>query len=144
MVDRRQGAIINVSSVLSFSASAPATAPLPKRVVYAACKAYITAFSELLYHELEGTGVQVQALCPGIVRDTEFHGLVAGFDPSRLEGVTVDAQQIVQASLVGLELGEVICVPGLDDPALVDRIGEVQRQLAARAGRGSLAERYRE
>jgi short-subunit dehydrogenase len=65
LVARDRGAIINVASMLAFSASIPGMSPLPKRAIYAACKAYIVSFSELLHHELEGTHVRVQALCPG-------------------------------------------------------------------------------
>jgi short-subunit dehydrogenase len=36
MIARGHGAVINVSSLLAFSASVPAAAPLPKRVTYAA------------------------------------------------------------------------------------------------------------
>lgn len=112
--------------------------------MYAGCKSYITTFTETLSHELEGTGVQVQALCPGIVRGTEFHGQDPGFDQSRLESAAIDAQGIVQASLQGLRLREVVSVPGLDDPALVAQIRSDERALLGRAARGSLAARYTE
>lgn len=140
MVARGRGGIINVASTLAFSASVPATVPLPKRVVYAACKSYITTFTELLHHELEGTGVRVQALCPSSVGHTEFHG--QGVDLSRLPAAPLEPGDVVTASLSGLRLGEVICVPGLDDPALVAQVRESERQLLARAATGSIARRY--
>jgi short-subunit dehydrogenase len=71
MIARKKGAVINVSSRLAFSASLPSP-PLPKRAVYAATKSYINTFSRIVANELAGTGVCVQALCPGVVR-TEFH-----------------------------------------------------------------------
>jgi short-subunit dehydrogenase len=42
------------------------------RAVYAAAKAFQVTFTQALAGELDGTGVQVQACCPGLV-DTEFH-----------------------------------------------------------------------
>lgn len=142
MVARGHGAIINVASVLAFSASVPTAMSLPKRAVYAACKSYVTAFTELLHHELEGSGVRVQALCPGLVAQTEFFDAVPGFDRSRLATAGLNPEDVVTASLSGLRLGEVLCVPGLDDAALIERVRESERELAARAGRGRLAQRY--
>ncbi len=143
MVARGRGAIVNVASMLAFSAPVPGgAAPLPKRVVYAACKAYIVAFSELLHHELEGSGVRVQALCPGLVGGTEFFDGVPGFDRSRLAQAGVMPEDVVTASLAGLRLGEVICAPGLDDVALIEQFRASEQQLVARGARGALAARY--
>src|ERR1019366_2505735 len=61
MLARRSGAIVNVSSMLAFSAGMDRPF-LPKRAAYAATKAFINAFTETLSTELAGTGVQVQAL----------------------------------------------------------------------------------
>lgn len=65
MIERREGVIINVASVASFTAS-------QGNVNYCATKAYQRVFSEGLAMELAGTGVHVQALCPGFTH-TEFH-----------------------------------------------------------------------
>ena len=64
MIERKRGAILNVSSSASFL-------PISNFAVYAATKAYVTSFSEALRGELHGAGVHVSALCPGPVR-TEF------------------------------------------------------------------------
>src|SRR6266498_3875562 len=80
MIARGHGSIINVSSRLAFSGPM-GSSQLPKRATYAGTKAFINTFSQLLQSELEGTGVRVQALCPGVVR-TEFH-LHVGANPSR-------------------------------------------------------------
>jgi uncharacterized protein len=79
MVSRGSGAIINVASALAFSGSLPRSL-LPHRAVYATAKAYQVTFAQALAGELRGTGVQVQACCPGLV-DTQFHAL-AGRDLS--------------------------------------------------------------
>jgi uncharacterized protein len=140
MIQRGHGAIINVSSRLALSAALPSP-PLPKRAIYAASKAYINAFTQLLHDELQGTGVQVQALCPGVVR-TEFHAQM-GMDLERLPAVALTTPEaVVEASLAGLRLGEVTCVPTLDDPALLRRLDERQRQVLEHSLSGSIAERY--
>lgn len=141
MIARGHGAIVNVSSRLAFSA-ALSSPTMPKRATYAATKAYIVTFTQLLHDELAGTGVRVQALCPGVVR-TEFHERM-GQDPSRLPAaIVMTPEDIVEASLAGLKLGEVICVPALDDPALLTQIEQAQRQMLEHSGSNTMAGRYR-
>jgi len=140
MIARKHGSIINVSSRLAFSGSL-GVAQLPKRATYAGTKAFINTFSQLLQSELEGTGVQVQALCPGLV-ETEFHSHV-GADTSRFPaGIIMKPADVVQASLAALKTGEVICVPALEDPALLNQIQESQKQFFESSRSGSLAKRY--
>ncbi len=84
---------------------------LPKRANYAATKAFVNAFTEILASEVSGTGVRVQALCPGVVR-TEFHD-VDGEPKLRPNIPLLEPEDVVQASLAGLKLGDVICMPAL-------------------------------
>jgi short-subunit dehydrogenase len=139
MVARGRGAIINVSSRLAFSGPLKSP-PLPKRATYAATKAFINTFTQILADELAGTGVQVQALCPGLVT-TEFHQTVQ-IDAARLQVPMMQPADLVEASLAGLRLGEVICVPGLDDPALLEGLAAAQRELLAKSGSAVPAGRY--
>jgi short-subunit dehydrogenase len=141
MLARGRGAIINVSSRLAFSGSMGST-QLPKRATYAGANAFINTFSQLIQSEVEGTGVQVQALCPGVV-ETEFHERV-GIDSNRYPAaIVMKPEDVVQASLIGLKLGEVICVPALEDPVLLKQIHESQQQFFEQSRTGSLATRYR-
>ena len=72
MLARRQGVILNVSSMAGFL-------PIPRHVTYCAAKAgFAPRFTEALHGELAGTGVRVQALCPGPV-PTEFFA-ISGYD----------------------------------------------------------------
>ena len=64
MIERRRGAILNVSSSAGFL-------PIPGMGIYSATKAYVNSFTEALRSELHKTGVSVTALCPGPVH-TEF------------------------------------------------------------------------
>jgi short-subunit dehydrogenase len=139
MVERGSGAIVNVASLLAFSGALPPD-PLPQRVVYGAAKSFVVVFTQLLASELAGSGVQVQVLCPGLVR-TEFHE-VAGRDPSKLPFGALEPEQVVAASLRGLELGEVVCAPGLADVELLAARDDAQTTLFRTAVAGSLAERY--
>jgi short-subunit dehydrogenase len=108
MISRRKGAIVNVSSVAAFF-------PLPGGVVYCASKAALVAFSQTLAMELMGSGVQVQALCPGFIY-TEFHDTPeyekVGGRSSIPRFMWRPAEPVVSASLRALERGQVVCIPG--------------------------------
>lgn len=112
LLQRRRGAIVNVSSVASFLFSA-------YNVNYCATKAYLTSFSQGLAAELHDTGVRVQALCPGFTR-SEFHQrmeLDVGDIPSWM---WMSADHVVNASLANLHRGwPVVCVPGFRYKLLV-------------------------
>ncbi|QXD14589.1 SDR family oxidoreductase [Rhodocaloribacter litoris] len=108
MMARGAGGIINVSSVSAFWPNAGSA-------TYSATKAYLNAFSEALAHELRGTGVTVQALCPGFTR-TEFHDTetFTGFDRSLIpDFLWLTTHEVVQASLEALERGRIIVIPRL-------------------------------
>ena len=112
MIRQGKGAIINVSSRLAMS-GAMESPPMPPRAVYAATKAYINTFTQILQSELNGTGVRIQALCPGLTR-TEFFETM-GVDPMSMpEAEMMEPADVVQASLASLGSGEVICVPALE------------------------------
>jgi uncharacterized protein len=98
-------------------------------------------FTEALAAELAGTGVQVQACCPDLV-DTEFHAL-AGWDLIRVPFPLMRPDEVAAASLAGLRLGEVTCVPGLGDPSMIDAVSQAQQALLMTAVSSPLAERYR-
>ena len=141
MIAAGSGSIINVSSRLAFSGALPSP-PLPKRATYAASKAYVNMFTQLLANELEGTGVRVQALCPGVVR-TEFHQVVGIDQSSYPSHIVMSPEDVVTASMAGLERGEVICVPALEEAGLLTRIEDAQRQFFEQTRTGTLAQRYR-
>ena len=101
------GYIINVSSLGAFM-------PGKGLAVYGATKAFLNYFSQALQTELAGTGIKVQALCPGYTR-TEFHDpmTAAGFDNSRIPPeMWMDATEVVSASLAALDDEQVLLVPG--------------------------------
>jgi uncharacterized protein len=139
MVARGRGAVINVSSQLAFSAALPSPPLLPGRAVYAATKAYINALTQLLDGELAGTGVRVQALCPGVMR-TEFYARM-GTDVGRVPIRPMEPSAVVSASLAGLQRGEVLCLPGLDDASALDELRAAERRIFQRAWDHTLAER---
>jgi short-subunit dehydrogenase len=124
MTKRKRGAIINVSSLAAFQ-------PAPSNATYGATKAFVNSFTESLYEELRGSGVQVQVLCPGFTR-TEFQSR-AGIDTSSIPAFAwMSADAVVDASLAGLRRGEVVCIPGFGNRVLANAVGAVPRPLVRR------------
>ena len=74
MVERGEGAVLNVASTAGFQ-------PLARQGTYSASKAFVLSFTEVLSSDLKGTGVTATALCPGPVK-TEFTDQHEGFDPA--------------------------------------------------------------
>jgi short-subunit dehydrogenase len=122
LLRNRRGAIVNVSSVASFAYSAG-------NVNYCATKAYLTNFSEGLGAELRGTGVRVQALCPGFTR-SEFHQRMDADTGGIPSWMWMRAGPVVEASLRNLERrGPVVCIPGLRNKFAVFLLRHVPRSL---------------
>lgn len=109
-VDAGNGAIVNIGSVVGL-------VPEFGQTVYGATKAFVQFLSQGLAHELGPKGVYVQAVMPAATA-TEIWSR-AGADPAALPPMmTVDA--LVDAALVGFDLGEPITIPPLHDATLWD------------------------
>jgi short-subunit dehydrogenase len=123
-----RGFVVNVSSVASFIYSAG-------NVNYCASKAYLTTFSEGLAAELAGTGVRVQALCPGFTR-SEFHQRMAVDVGDLPRWMWMNAESVVRSSLRRLERGGgVVCVPGLRYKLMVLLLRLIPRSCLGRLAR---------
>jgi short-subunit dehydrogenase len=66
MAERKWGRILNIASLAGFSPGSRG------HTTYGAIKAALIRFSQSLHVEMEGTGVQCTALCPGLTW-SEFH-----------------------------------------------------------------------
>jgi short-subunit dehydrogenase len=105
--------------------------PAPLNATYGATKAFVNSFTESLHEELRGSGVRVQALCPGFTR-TEFQER-AGIDTSGIPSFAwMSAEAVVDSSLAGLERGEVLCVPGFGNRLLAATVGALPRAVVRR------------
>ena len=126
MLERGNGAILNVASVAAFQ-------PGPLMSVYFATKAYVLSFSEALHEELRGTGVRVTALCPGPT-ESEFMA-VSGMDSSRLiKGRRLpSASDVVTLGLSALYSGKRIVIHGIGNRLLAKLATWLPRALVLRA-----------
>jgi short-subunit dehydrogenase len=131
MIARRSGTLIAVASVASFTASMG-------NVNYCATKAYQRVFCEGLAMELAGTGVRVQALCPGFTH-TEFHDRM---QIDKTKGIPtwawLDADRVVRESLnAAFGRGPTVVIPGKRYKAVVFALRHMPYWV-----RGLLQERY--
>lgn len=102
MVRAGKGAIINVASIAAFFPGRGGS--------YAGTKAYVSGFTQALASELVGTGVRIQALCPGFVA-TEFHERAGVGTESVPPKALLEPDDVVSASLSDLEAGTVVSIP---------------------------------
>lgn len=103
MIARGHGGIINVASTAGLVPGRGST--------YGATKAFVVSLSEAMAMAVQGTGVRIQALCPGFVR-TEFHDR-AKIDMSTTPGwAYVDIDLLVRESLDDLRHNRVLSIPG--------------------------------
>jgi short-subunit dehydrogenase len=138
MVARKQGGVINVSSLLALSGTVTESF-FPARAVYAGAKAFLLTFTQVLAAELAGTGVRANVCLSGVVA-TEFHE-VQGMDLSKVPRMTAD--DAARASLAGLRLGEVVTVPTLEDASLLAKLAETERATLSTSRATTAAPRYR-
>jgi len=138
MVARGTGQVVNVAGMIAFSGPATLDQVGLRRSVYASSLAYAVAFSRTLHAELSPSGVAVQVLLPGVVA-TEFHER-QGMDLSAAPRMS--AADVVTASLRGIELGESVTAPGVEQADLLENV--FTADLAAFGAQSpELATRYR-
>jgi hypothetical protein len=70
---------------------------------------------------------------------SEFHDVAGVPNPP----AAMSPEEVAIASLRSLDVGEVVCIPGLEDPAVIDRYHQAQREMLRQGNRPELAERYR-
>jgi uncharacterized protein len=125
MLARGRGTVVNVVSLSAFQ-------PVPFLAVYAATKAFVLSFTEAVRHEVRGSGVEIQALCPGNV-PTGFQ-VVAGTDRVRFDRTAATAAaDVVEASLAALGKRRSRVIPGWRNRVGVALQGFVPRGLVLRA-----------
>ena len=133
-VARGNGTIINIASIV-------AIAPELLNGVYGGTKAFVLALTQSLVHELADKGVRVQAVLPGATA-TEFWD-IAGMPVHQLPPqIVMSADDLVDAALAGLDLGETVTIPSLPNQAEWDRYEAARRAMSDKLSSAIPAPRY--
>ncbi|HWH59955.1 MAG TPA: SDR family oxidoreductase [Terriglobales bacterium] len=128
MLERKAGRILNVASTAGFQ-------PGPLMAVYYATKAYVISFSEALANELQGTGVSVTCLCPGLT-DTEFQTR-AGTERTTLFRRTrpMDAATVARDGYRALMKGKPLVISGIRNRLLMESLRVSPRRVVTAVSR---------
>ena len=126
MIRNRKGTIINMSSLVSFM-------PVPQDAMYSATKLFSNSFMESLHISFRDKGIKVQVLCPGFVRNTNFHER-AGFKLSGLKNWEIlpwmEPGDVVKISVRNLrKKNKVVVIPGFRNRAIKFIISVLPRPL---------------
>ncbi|MBB3222480.1 SDR family NAD(P)-dependent oxidoreductase [Pseudoduganella umbonata] len=133
-VARGGGTIVNIASIVGIGVEI-------LNGVYGASKAYVLALTQSLHHELAAKGVRAQAVLPGATA-TDFWD-TAGLAHTNLpSGMVMRAEDMVDAALAGLDAGEVVTIPPLQDDKDWLDYEAGRKALAQRFAHGTPAPRY--
>ena len=130
---RGAGTIINISSVVGVAVEM-------LNGVYSASKSYVLSLGHSLQKDLAGKGVRVQTVLPGATA-TEFWD-VAGYAAQKTSSITMAAADLVDAALIGLDQGEIVTIPGLQDVGDWTRWEEDRRAISAKFNNAKPSPRY--
>ena len=97
--------------------------------------------TQSLIHELADKGIRVQAVLPGATA-TEFWD-IAGKPVHQLPAqIVMSADDLADAALAGLDLGETVTIPSLPNQAEWDRYETARRAMSGKISSAIAAPRY--
>jgi short-subunit dehydrogenase len=135
LLARNNGAIINISSVMSQMIQ-------PGNSVYGATKSFLLHQSEALAQEVASSNVRIQAVLPGATRTEIWNGAGVTLDQLPPE-IVMEVDELVDAALAGFDQGEVVTIPSLPDTADWKRLVETRTALLPNLSRNHAADRYK-
>jgi short-subunit dehydrogenase len=136
LVARANGLIINIASIV-------AVAPELLNGTYGGTKAYVVAFTQSLQHEVGDKGIQVQAVLPGATSTDFWARAGIGGSHNLPSQIVMTAEEMVDASLAGLDQNELITIPSLPDYADWKRFDDARLALGPNLSRNHAADRYK-
>jgi short-subunit dehydrogenase len=133
-LSRANGLIINIASIVALD-------PETLNGVYSGTKSFVVNLTQSLHNELQGKGIQVQVVLPGAT-STDFWDR-ANLPVQHLpKEIVMSAEEMVDASLAGLDQGELVTIPALPNLADWNAYESARKALKPNLSRNHAAARY--
>jgi short-subunit dehydrogenase len=129
------GSLVNIASVIAFAPSAGGAS-------YSGSKAFVLNFTRSLQLEYADSGFRIQAILPGPIR-TEFFTSQGLNDSIFPDTAYISAEELVDAGLAGLEMGEEVTVPTLASDAVWSDMESARQSFLGDVLGGKVASRYK-
>jgi short-subunit dehydrogenase len=134
-VARGRGTIVNMASAVSVN---------PERFngVYGGTKSFLMALTLAMNKDMAGKGVRSQVVLPGATLTEIWER--AGKDPATLNpAVVMETDELVAAALAGLDQGELVTIPSLEDAQILADYEAARAKLFPHLSRNHAAARYK-
>jgi NAD(P)-dependent dehydrogenase (short-subunit alcohol dehydrogenase family) len=112
MLERGSGEVVVFASLAGWM-------PTPSLGAYCATKHALVAFSEVLAHELQGSGVKLACVCPPLVDTPMIRQLEAGGVTSHRKVTPLAPEVVIDAVERALAAGDLFVFPGRGTKAMV-------------------------
>ena len=132
---QKRGTIVNMASAVAVN---------PERFngVYGGSKAFLLALSQALTRELNAAGVTIQTVLPGATRTEIWERAGTDLDKAIPAERIMALDELVDAALKGLDMGERITIPSLPDAQDLADMETARLKLSPNLSRNHPAARY--
>jgi uncharacterized protein len=135
LLQRKHGAIINISSIVAVN-------PELLNGVYSGTKAFVLNLTQSLHKEVSDKGIQLQAVLPGATASEFWDRAGIGGHQNLPAEIVMSSEEMVDASLIAFDRGELVTIPALPDVADWDKFNAARIALAPNLSHKHAAERY--
>ncbi|RZU41678.1 SDR family NAD(P)-dependent oxidoreductase [Edaphobacter modestus] len=134
LLEKKTGVIINISSIAALS-------PEVLNGVYSGTKAFVVNLTQSLHNEVKDKGIRVQAVLPGAT-STAFWDRASLPVANLPKHIVMTAEEMVDASLAGLDRDELITVPSLPELGDWEKFEAARKALGPNLSHQHAASRY--
>ena len=135
VVERKGGAMTNISSIVAVN-------PELLNGVYSGTKAFVLNLTQSLHKEVADKGIQLQAVLPGATASEFWDRAGIGGHQNMPSEIVMTLEEMVDASLVAFDRGELVTIPALPDVGDWDKANVARLALYPNLSHKHSAERY--